>query len=59
MHIFLDSSSIEVFANNGIVVITDLVFPVETFNEIDYFSQDGDVNFLELEAWKIGSIHSK
>jgi len=34
MRIFIDNSSVEVFANNGEVVITSLVFPKSRYNNI-------------------------
>ena len=35
VEIYSDKSSIELFVNNGDIVITDLIFPKEEFNEIE------------------------
>lgn len=39
LSIYLDKSSIEVFADNGLSVLTSVVFPNEAFNQINFMSQ--------------------
>jgi len=59
LHILLDSSSIEVFGNHGNAVITDLIFPGETIDEVEYFTQNGDVKIIKFDVWELGSIHNE
>jgi len=54
--VFVDTSSIEVFANNGKVAVTSLIFPVEVNNELVLFSNEGYINVLNLEISELGSI---
>ena len=57
LHIFVDRSSIEVFANNGERVITDRIFPNFESDEIELFGDFGnDVPIQSLDIWKLKSI---
>lgn len=57
LHIFVDKSSIEVFANDGHVVMSSRIYPDNNANGIK-FNSDGDVilkvlNFYKLKSTKI------
>lgn len=41
MHLFFDASSVELFADDGATVITDIFFPTEDFTIIKVFTEDG------------------
>ncbi|HSG69562.1 MAG TPA: GH32 C-terminal domain-containing protein, partial [Planctomycetaceae bacterium] len=56
LHFFIDHSSIELFANDGEVAITDLIFPPPDSGKIDFNVWEGAVTSLEFDAWKIQSI---
>jgi sucrose-6-phosphate hydrolase SacC (GH32 family) len=58
LHIFIDRSSIEVFGNGGIVVITDLIFPNEKINEAAFYTLNGNAKILKLDAWELESIYN-
>jgi len=56
LHIFIDRSSLEVFANHGSVVITDLIFPRSKINGVELYALNGDAYILNLDAWILSSI---
>lgn len=59
MQILLDESSVEVFANDGEVCITDRIFPDPVQSEIELFATDGSVLVKSLKAWNLKSIWNK
>lgn len=59
LQLFLDTSSIEVFANDGEVAITSLLFPRESGQELILFSNEGTTNVLELKVTELDSIWNK
>jgi fructan beta-fructosidase len=54
-HIFLDRSSVEVFGNDGQVVITELVFPTLDSKGIQLYSLNGSVKLVSLDIWELGT----
>jgi len=52
--ILLDNCSIEVFANNGKVVMTDLIFPNKDSKGISVFTKKGKVKVTSLTIWELG-----
>ena len=56
LHIFIDQSSIEVFANDGVLTMSALMFPSPESLGIDLFSENGDVTLAGLSAWQLDSI---
>ncbi|MEH6992868.1 glycoside hydrolase family 32 protein [Neobacillus drentensis] len=59
LQLFLDTSSIEVFANNGEAAITSLLFPRESNKELILFSNEGTTNVSHLKITELDSIWSK
>jgi fructan beta-fructosidase len=57
LHILVDRSSVEVFANDGRVVMTDLIFPDINSKSIELFSNDGVVKVKSLTIYKLRSIY--
>ena len=55
-HIFVDQSSIEVFANNGQAVMTSLIFPDPSNLGLQLFSANGVTTLRSLSAWNLSSI---
>jgi fructan beta-fructosidase len=51
--VFLDASSVEIFADDGVLNFTDIFFPTQKFTSISLFSIDGE---LILEEGKIYSL---
>jgi fructan beta-fructosidase len=59
LHLFVDWSSVEVFGNDGELVITDLIFPNENSKGIELFAKGGNVNLNSLEIYMLKSTWSK
>jgi fructan beta-fructosidase len=55
MHIFVDTSSVEVFGNDGEAVMTNLIFPDSKSKGIELFSKGGNVKLNHLEIYKLHS----
>lgn len=56
LHIFVDQSSIEVFSNDGEVVLSATTFPSEKQLEVLVFSNGGTTEITSLKAWELNSI---
>ena len=53
MNIFIDTCSVEVFANDGRVVISDLIFPTAQNVNIQFYARDGKVHLNKVDIWKL------
>ncbi len=56
LHIFVDQSSVEVFANDGEITMTALMFPNPNSTGIALFSEGGSAVMTSLKAWELTSI---
>ena len=56
LHIFLDRSSMEVFVNDGEMVLTDRIYPSPGSEGIELYSNGGQGKVLSLSIWKLASI---
>lgn len=56
LRIFVDQSSVEVFANNGEVTLTALMFPDPESTVIELFSEGGKTVMKDFHAWELASI---
>lgn len=56
LHVFLDRSSLEVFVNDGEVVLTDRIYPSRGSDGIELYSDRGKGKVLSLTIWKLGSV---
>jgi fructan beta-fructosidase len=59
LHIFVDRCSVEVFADNGETVITDLIFPSPDSQGVELFSARGRSKVQKLDIWSLKSAWSK
>ncbi|SMQ64960.1 levanase [Bacillus sp. OV166] len=59
LQIFIDASSIEVFANDGKVVFTSLIFPNQPYEKIVLFSNEGNIRVSSLKLTELDSIWGK
>ncbi|MEP7144439.1 MAG: glycoside hydrolase family 32 protein [Ferruginibacter sp.] len=59
LHILVDASSVEVFANSGKVSISTVTFPSELQTGISLFSKGGTAKLLTSKAWMLQSIWTK
>jgi fructan beta-fructosidase len=56
LDIFLDHSSVEVFAAGGLVTIADRVYPSPEDNRVELFSEGGSPKVESLRVWHIASV---
>jgi fructan beta-fructosidase len=56
MKLIIDKSSVELFAKNGLIVMTSQFFPSEEFSVISLFSENGDVKLAGGSITKLTSI---
>ncbi len=56
LHIFVDASSIEVFADDGATVLTDRIFPDPGSVDVHAFAHGGKAKLTGLKAWKLNSV---
>ncbi len=57
--ILIDRASIEIFANDGEIVLTSCFTPAENDKELTFWSQGGEVMVEELEAYELKSVWRK
>lgn len=50
MNIFVDDSSIEVFANDGKIVFSDVIFPDPSSRGLSLYTKGGEVNVISLKV---------
>ena len=55
LHVFVDRSSVEVFANDGATVISDRIFPSRESQGLVFYSRDGEARIVELRIWSLRS----
>ena len=55
LHILLDRSSVEVFANDGTVAITDRIFPSPNALDVSAYATTGRVNIPAFQSWTLRS----
>ena len=56
LHLFFDTASAEMFADDGATVMTDIFFPSEDFSQVKIYAENGKVKLLNGEAWSLKSI---
>jgi len=55
LHIFVDRSSVEVFANDGATVMTSRVFPSAESKGVELYSRGGDARVVSMTVWTLRS----
>lgn len=56
LKVWVDASSVEVFADGGRVAITQLVYPPDGARDASVWSEGGEANVVGLEGWGMKSI---
>jgi fructan beta-fructosidase len=56
LHIFVDRSSVEVFANDGEKVMTDRIYPPPGSGGLELYSQGSGGKVMSLAIWQLESI---
>lgn len=55
MHVILDVASVELFADDGTVVMTDIFFPDEAFNTLTLFSHNSETTLTSGNIWQLST----
>ena len=53
LHIFIDRSMVEVFANDGLVCFSERVFPHENSTGVEIFTEGAAVHLTSLEVFEL------
>lgn len=53
LHFFIDTSSIELFVNDGREVFSSRVYPDPESKKIKFFAENGSVKIKEIRKWKL------
>ncbi len=56
IHAFIDTSSVEVFIDNGVIVMTELFFPNEDYTKLTLFSDGGSTQLINADVYNLESI---
>jgi len=56
MHLFIDHSSIELFADGGSISMTDIFFPTEKFTNLRLYRQNGNTRLTRGSLYELRSI---
>jgi fructan beta-fructosidase len=56
LHIFLDRSSVEVFVNDGEVVLTDRIYPSPGSDGVELYTDSDRGRVLSLSVWRLRSV---
>ncbi len=56
LRVFIDRSSIEIFANDGQTTMTSRIYPNEDRLGIELFTENGDVQVKEITYWNLKDI---
>lgn len=56
LHILVDQSSVEVFTNQGKVVLSTVTYPSPSQIGIQLFSENGKTKLVSFNGWKLSSI---
>ncbi|MCA9200707.1 MAG: glycoside hydrolase family 32 protein, partial [Planctomycetales bacterium] len=59
LQLLVDTSSVEVFGNDGYTVITDRIFPDPGQNSVSLHVVDGSAKIRSLQMWQLQSIWPK
>jgi len=56
MHLIVDVASVELFGQSGKIVMTDIFFPNEVFNNLSVYSKVGSVECKSVTLYKLNNI---
>ncbi|WP_228552277.1 GH32 C-terminal domain-containing protein [Gracilibacillus salitolerans] len=59
LNIFVDNASVEVFANDGKSVFSDVIFPKATSRGVSFYTEDGAVNIVSLKVHTLNDIWNR
>lgn len=53
LHVFVDHCSVEVFANDGLLSLSDLIYPSEKGLGLELFSEGGEAHLNSLDIYRL------
>lgn len=56
LRILVDEASVEVFANGGKAVFSDVIFPDPASRAMSFYTKGGNVKVVSLKAYKLASV---
>jgi fructan beta-fructosidase len=56
LHIFVDQASVEIFTNDGEVVLSAVTYPSEEQLGVQFYSNEGNTEIVSLDVWNMKSI---
>jgi fructan beta-fructosidase len=56
LHLFVDWSSVELFVDNGRLVMTEQLFPTTPYNQLTFYANSGNVHLTRCQIWQLDSI---
>ena len=56
LHVLVDTSSVEVFTDQGQVVLTDQIFPSPSSTGVSFFANNGTATLVSSIGWHMASI---
>ncbi|WP_245917481.1 glycoside hydrolase family 32 protein [Bacillus canaveralius] len=56
LRIFMDTTSVELFVNDGEQVITNRIYPDDNSTQFNIFTKGGKVRVNSIESWKFDSV---
>jgi fructan beta-fructosidase len=56
IHLFVDAASVELFADDGRLVMTNIVFPTEKYTRLKVFTTGGDISLERSEIYGLNRI---
>lgn len=56
LHVYVDKASVEVFVDEGNLVLSDIVFPSVPYHKVELFSTKGSIEVTGARIWELASI---
>jgi fructan beta-fructosidase len=56
LHVFVDRSSVELFANDGERVLSDRIYPHAGSDQIEFYAKGSGGKVVSLDIWKLDSV---
>jgi fructan beta-fructosidase len=57
IRLIIDKSSVELFAKDGLIVMTDQFFPSEEYSIVSLFTENGEIELTGGQITKLSSIY--
>lgn len=55
LRILVDHASIEAFGNNGRFAMTNLIFPTEPYNRMEFYTEGGSCQISDFVVYNLGT----